>query len=905
MTRLSEGTPSFADEAERVQARRRALATADPEGVPTFALALSGGGIRSATFALGVMQALNEVSVASSGVAKPGTATEPAGDVSTDTRDVGKPDRYLSNLLARFDYLSTVSGGGYVGAFFCSMFIPGRIEGVCTLSRPQASRDAAQLAYEVMADEPPSRTRIQAMKGVRSDRQPLAWLRENGRYLAPTGAGDMVYAGALAIRNWLAIQYVLATAIVAVLAALMLMRALLVLMFRDERVLGFFELSNALSSSIASGLIWGIGGAVVVLWSFPVGVAFWLAHADPSKSDSEIPTGYSFAAWGDFLLGFVLAGGVAWAGIFERYRAFADFFFALGIQALLGFLVYVATWRGCSVTAHRVVLTRRLALSMKVAAIVFLFALADSLALMLYDKLQASSAALSGSAVSTALLAAAIWSVRHLSVLFDQKSGVSWWRKLPIDWVAGIGAFVIGLALIVIWAILINWMMWVGTTAALAGLDWTSVFLLLAIGSVTAAMAMVIGYFPAFINLSSLQSIYGARLTRAYLGASNGERLEARKRSEGVRSVVGGSVAEPLRSDQIEHEDYYAPEVLAPLHVINVTVNQTTDSNEQLVQRDRKGLPLAVVPCGFSIDGDFHAFAPDANASSSIARIPTVGQWVGASGAAVGTGLGRTTTRGLSLLLGLANVRLGTWWRSCQWTAAEKTADRKERKWLGWSLEHVFATQYYLFCELTAQFHGMRRRWQYLSDGGHFDNTGIYELLRPEREVAFIVACDNGADVDGRFDDLANLVRLARIDFGLELTINQAICDEPYLGRIFGRPNDLVGHPASKRCAMLIDVFKTDRDTQERRLTGRIVVLKPRVISGTPLDVLQYAASHPTFPNESTAQQFFDEAQWESYRRLGVTIGRTVFGLKDNAASATTDALWRFLALDKLKPGAT
>jgi hypothetical protein len=38
------------------------------------------------------------------------------------------------------------------------------------------------------------------------------------------------------------------------------------------------------------------------------------------------------------------------------------------------------------------------------------------------------------------------------------------------------------------------------------------------------------------------------------------------------------------------------------------------------------------------------------------------------------------------------------------------------------------------------------------------------------------------------------------------------------------------------------------------------------------MDVLSYAMSHPTFPHETTSNQFFTESQFESYRMLGYEI---------------------------------
>ena len=890
MTGGDEAT-AFEAERNRMRARREAVGIDDAADAPTIALALSGGGIRSATFALGVMQALAEAPVPAS----------------------------RHPLLARFDYLSTVSGGGYIGSFFCSLFVPDRLRpSPPGLSPEEKSRDAAALAIEVLRDEPPGRMRIEAAHdgthttavedALAADRirQPLAWLRENGRYLAPTGAGDVLYAASIAIRNWLAIQYVLASVAVPALALLVLVRAAIV------QGLG-------LEGAIADGTLWLIGGAIVLFAAFPAGVAYWFVSAGPDRGDDEVPRRLSPASWGALAIGIglVLATvAYAWTRGLDRVGAFATFFLVIGIQALLGFVAYAATRGGRSVAEHRVALNQALRVALQIGGLVFALALADSVAQFAYNWTVTRAADLTPPAAISAILAAVIWAVRKGAVLADGKSGLARLAKLPLDLLAGLLAAAIGFGLLVFWAVLIHWMVWNGQSSH-QPFDATAYSLLVLVLLMSMLIGLVVGHFPAFINLSSLQSFYAARLTRTYLGASNCKRMSARMHSEGDRAPKGGSAAEPVDGDQLGHAAYYAPDVLAPLHVINVTVNQTTDSNEQLVQRDRKGLPLAILPTGFSIDGRFHRFATPA-APSTMAKRPlgerisamqdrllraqqaplSIGQWIGASGAAVSTGLGRTTTPGLSLLLGLANVRLGTWWESgCGARVAVDAAPRTSAK-AARALARVFATQSYLLAELTAQFKGLQRPWQYLSDGGHFENTGIYELLRPERGIRLIVASDAGADVTGRFDDLANLIRLARIDHRLELVVNEAICGPASpLKDVFGRPAELAASAprSTRKCAMLIDVFNADPARGPRVRTARIVIVKPRVIDTAPLDVQQYAATHPDFPNESTSQQFFDEAQWESYRRLGVTVGRTIFGTMETASSLRTRTLWSHL----------
>ena len=198
-------TDTFANEADRVGDRRTALGTVDKRAA-VFGLALSGGGIRSATFALGALQGM-------ANAAAPDTGAETPEDIRREPQ---------KSLLGRFDYLSTVSGGGYIGAFLCSLFVPGR------LWKGTDARAAAEDAYRVLQQDPPGRIRAPGKPDEHDRRHflrsALAWLRENGRYLTPTSAGDMTYAVALAIRNWFSVQYVIGTFIAATFALVLLLR---------------------------------------------------------------------------------------------------------------------------------------------------------------------------------------------------------------------------------------------------------------------------------------------------------------------------------------------------------------------------------------------------------------------------------------------------------------------------------------------------------------------------------------------------------------------------------------------------------------------------------------------------------------------------------------------------------
>jgi hypothetical protein len=501
---------------------------------------------------------------------------------------------------------------------------------------------------------------------------------------------------------------------------------------------------------------------------------------------------------------------------------------------------------------------------------------------------------LSAIASPAALTAGGVWLFRTLARLADRDAVPSVFSKIPIGFLAGVAGLLLFLVIATLWGLGFHALIWVGEIPQRAAFEMArpQAALLAICFAAALLLAFVSGRFSGFLNLSSLQSLYSARLTRAYLGATNGERF---KPIENERDRKRLSAAEPVAGDQLTRDKYYAS--LAPLHIINVTVNQTIDPAEQLVQRDRKGRPMAILPTGFSIDRwhyDFRDQLDKGIGGGLGSQKLSIGQWIGTSGAAFTTGLGRSTSLGISIALGLANVRLGTWWSS---GFGHDRSGLFER-----ALKGLFKTQVFLFYELMAKFHGLHREWQYLSDGGHFENTGLYELLRPGRGVRLIVVCDDGCDPEYKFEDLANLVRLARVDHDVEVEVDHDIVKDAELAKVFATPAMLAARAAEgdpprrdDKCAVLLNAYAAGDVEHSTRLC-RIVVLKPRVIAAAPADVHEYAATHPAFPQEPTTDQFFDQAQWESYRSLGLAIARRVFGASTDVHEGAGPALWDYLS---------
>ena len=139
----------------------------------------------------------------------------------------------------------------------------------------------------------------------------------------------------------------------------------------------------------------------------------------------------------------------------------------------------------------------------------------------------------------------------------------------------------------------------------------------------------------------------------------------------------------------------------------------------------------------------------------------------------------------------------------------------------------------------------------YLSDGGHFENLALYEIVA--RRCRYVIVSDAGCDAAYCFDDLANAIRRVRIDFGIPIEFPNGV--------------DMAsGKSASNWAVGTIRYTAIDPLAED----GILLYLKPALTGNEPIDVVNYARSHPAFPQESTMNQWFDTAQFESYRMLGL-----------------------------------
>lgn len=906
-------THQYAAERARIDLRRGCLEL-DKDGPRRkyWALALSGGGIRSATFGLGVLQAM---------------ARAPAPAAIKDRLGASAVGR---KLLPHFDYLSTVSGGGYIGSFFGSLFMPGRLsklsqddreDGVCKTS----VKDAGKLAYKVLEFEPPGR--IHTNKFYEFDTHPgdgpMAWLRENGRYLLPKGSGDFFYAVALSIRNFLAVHFVIGMPLLFLLT--LCVWGKLWLAASPQCTSGWLFTHSELHGLICASL-WWLPLAWFALAVFPLILAFWMIYPKESQEEKAKPANISSLLYVAAMVVFVVIAlrlPAQSAATIKLLYVMAGVI-GLGViwQVLMIWpvdIVHRLQGRADSVTTvrdFRIRATRLLANALVIGGVIFFLILvteAASEAYLALRKAPTSTEALPGY-TPPVVLASLIVLIKKLAKLFDEKTLPAWLQKVPVEVLAGFVGVAMLFSLAIVWGMAVEWVRWNGQPSGALNESSDAFLRLTYLLGTSLFLTFSSGHFIGFLNLSSLHSFYSSRLSRAYLGASNRSRFKTftttQRRASDRDNRQLRSVADALPGDDLQVERYYGTKTCAPVHLINVTLNLTVDPGEQLVQRERKGKPLCLAPNFYPAQHDMDAVSyildgePRIRSSrhkwfSEINQPLTLSHWVATSGAAVTTGLGRATTLGTSLALGLANVRLGSWW-PCNFIEAGE--DKHARRiWKDNFVVSAFPTQAYLFYELTATFHGYRRDFQYLSDGGHFENTAAYELLRRGRNVELIVLCDSGCDQPYRFDDVANLIRLARIDHALEIEEDLEIQKHPVLGRVFFSMKEFADPKTlgPQGCAVMLDVYEKDR---REGLRCKILVLKPRNIADLPADVQNYAKNHPAFPNEPTADQSFDEAQFESYRQLGLNMGQLLFGEQKPGQRSVAGALWDYIAACKIQP---
>jgi hypothetical protein len=355
--------------------------------------------------------------------------------------------------------------------------------------------------------------------------------------------------------------------------------------------------------------------------------------------------------------------------------------------------------------------------------------------------------------------------------------------------------------------------------------EWQAqLFVVFLLTSITLVVGIAMGFFIN-ANKFSLHATYRDRLIRAYLAASR--TAETRR-----PSLFTGF-------DPDDNFELYKLPSEKPLHVINGTLNLV--KGEQLAWQERKAesFTMSRLHCG--------SWNEQVNYRSSAEYGDgiTLGTAMAISGAAANPNMGYHSSPVVGFLMALFNVRLG-WWLGNPGSPGAETWRRAGPRY---SVGPLFSE--------AAGNTTNHAKYVNLSDGGHFENLGLYEMVL--RRCHYIVVSDAGEDPECSFADLGEAVRKIRIDFGIPIEFGpMSIYPRSQIDALKGP-----GH----NCAIGGIRYSTvDGDAAP---DGVIVYIKPACYGDEPRDIYEYFKTNPTFPHETTANQFFSESQFESYRMLG------------------------------------
>jgi hypothetical protein len=348
-----------------------------------------------------------------------------------------------------------------------------------------------------------------------------------------------------------------------------------------------------------------------------------------------------------------------------------------------------------------------------------------------------------------------------------------------------------------------------------------------------AANAFIVFVFSSRFgtNSSSMHSFYQGRVTRAFLN----EFLAGAEHIRSIKNVEVTTIAE-LRNKK-------SGPFIGPYFLFNATMNVTRRDDTSFQQCQAANFLFSSLYYGYHLpaDADQHVdrswYLSSDDVDFGHHKGIRLGQAMAISASAIGANMGMYTSPKARFLNALLNLRLGWWFPN------PRFPDNASRPYSWWRI-HL------LWQELMGKTNATSK-FVHLSDGGHFENLGIYELLR--RRCHIIVASDASEDGELKFGSLAGAIHLARVDLRVEIDFNAGAAEQ-----------------VNRDGFTFVDIIYPDRPR------GILLYIKPVVVGSTPSDVLTFQRIHKEFPHDSTTDQWFGESQFESYRVLGLKITEAV-----------------------------
>ena len=298
-----------------------------------------------------------------------------------------------------------------------------------------------------------------------------------------------------------------------------------------------------------------------------------------------------------------------------------------------------------------------------------------------------------------------------------------------------------------------------------------------------------------------------------------------------------------------------------PYHIINTNIILTRSEKVEYSGRGGDNFIISPLYCGSDATGwrktrDFQKTnsrgitLATAMATSAAALNPDAGV----------SGEGVTRNAVISILLSMLNLRLGYW-----------TVNPKSKRSLG--PPNFFTPG--ISSEIFRGGMTEESRNIQLSDGGHYENLALYEMIR--RKLDLIIVSDGGADPNFNFDDLANCIEKVRVDFGVKINFPEEYGIHNILPKTAieteANKNFIEKYAIAERGYAIGDIYY-DGDDDSSKKPGTLIYLKLAMINDLPTDLFSYKGLHSDFPHQSTSDQFFDEKQFEAYRELGYRVAK-------------------------------
>ena len=365
------------------------------------------------------------------------------------------------------------------------------------------------------------------------------------------------------------------------------------------------------------------------------------------------------------------------------------------------------------------------------------------------------------------------------------------------------------------------------------------------VAAVLAAAVLALARFLPINNIS-IHRYYRDRLMETYM--PDVEKVFAGEDARAAERANTTGVHELNRNRYQQAEKTHLP-----YHLINTNIILVESSISKFRGRGGDNFILSPLYSGSNATGwrsteefcDGSVTLPSAVAISGAAANPNAGV----------AGQGLSINPVISILMSIFNLRLGYW-------VCNSDPDIQP--------DQSLVPSYYDpgFWEVFKRKNmNEKARFVQLSDGGHFENLALYELLR--RRAELIVVCDAGADPNYEFGDLANAIEKARVDFGAEIVITKSMLQELVPPSKPAQAD--MNYPLANKSYLIADIVYGGQSQQ-----GKLIYIKTTLSKNLGADIHGYKRVCPDFPDQTTVDQFFDEVQFEAYRELGRQIVRNM-----------------------------